>query len=137
MLINLDISLKRNGFPKVFRKYAEKYAMPIDTVFDYQEEQLSAMHEHLLLIDKVCSDYPFEAKCLHRSFLGYRVLGRKYGINIDLVIGVRKAPFYAHAWLMCDGMNFNENEEVTNGLSIILSSAERTENVDPVLRRSS
>lgn len=134
LLVFLDISLRLFGFPKTFEKYVLKYSGHVKVRDSYSELLLENMLQDLILIDRVCSYYPFEAKCLHRSFLGYRLLCKKYKLNVELVIGVRKVPFYAHAWLKCDGLNINEQEDVTEGLITILSSLEMRYNVESILR---
>ncbi|HIW32738.1 MAG TPA: lasso peptide biosynthesis B2 protein [Candidatus Paenibacillus intestinavium] len=134
LLVFLDVSLRLFGFPKTFGNYVLKYNKHVTARDSYSEILLENMLHDLILIDRVCSYYPFEAKCLHRSFLGYRLLCKKYKVNVELVIGVRKFPFYAHAWLKCDGLNINEQEDVTEGLITILSSHEMRYNIESILR---
>jgi hypothetical protein len=46
--------------------------------------------------------------CLQRSVVTVRVL-RKYGINAEVVIGCRAAPFVGHAWVEVDGRVVNDS----------------------------
>ncbi|QUG43127.1 lasso peptide biosynthesis B2 protein [Psychrobacillus sp. INOP01] len=77
-------------------------------------------------IDRVCILYPKKAECLHRSFLGYKYLRTEFKLPVDLVIGVRKYPFSAHAWLTMFEENINDSNELTNQYSVILKSKEKS-----------
>ncbi|MBB3111975.1 hypothetical protein FHS18_004043 [Paenibacillus phyllosphaerae] len=118
-LVSFDINLKRLGFNDVFTIYKKKYAdMNIKKVpFEDLYQQSS---EYLKIIDRVCAVYPFEAKCMHRSFLAYRILRKKFSIPVSIVIGVKKFPFYSHAWVMLGDKNINESEEFTKQFKVIL-----------------
>ncbi|WP_409344795.1 lasso peptide biosynthesis B2 protein [Paenibacillus sp. MBLB4367] len=103
-------------------KYTKIYSKNNDVTISPNNNQ--DVIKLLILIDKICTMYPFEAQCLHRSFLGYRYIRKQFGIPVDLVIGVRKFPFYAHAWLKLRDKNVNESDEFTRDLIVILSSSE-------------
>lgn len=125
-LISFDLELRIFGFQKLFPKYVNRFHINTATRSKIGSEQLVREIDELLsLIDKVCAGYPFKAQCLHRSFLGYRFVRSKYGIPVNLVIGVRKFPFSSHAWLMFRDKNLNELEEYTSQFKIILSSEMR------------
>lgn len=128
LLCILDIQLRILGFEKLFPAYiklfpASKGVWKSKDVGTLQREISSLIN----VIDKVCAAYHREAQCLHRSFLGYRLLRKKYGMPVDLVIGVRKFPFAAHAWLMLNDSNVNEPEEYTSNFIVILKSSQEGE----------
>jgi prolyl oligopeptidase len=54
---------------------------------------------------------PRRPTCLHRSVVLVLLL-RRYGIAARLVIGARRAPFYAHAWVEVDGRPIGERKPV-------------------------
>jgi len=53
-------------------------------------------------VDLAACFYFKPVRCLHRSSVIVRLL-RKLGINGRLVIGYRRTPFLAHAWVEVDG----------------------------------
>lgn len=55
--------------------------------------------------------YPRRVRCLERSAAVVCLL-RSRGILAELVIGVRKVPFGAHAWAEVDGAVVNDKERV-------------------------
>lgn len=121
-LIIFDIELRLIGFEKVFPKYVKRHTLK--KLEDLTPEKIPQIEKWGQMIDKACASYPLEAQCLHRSFLGYRFFRRKFHIPVELVVGVRKFPFGAHAWLVLQGQNFNEDPEYTSNFVVILNSAE-------------
>lgn len=122
-LIRFQIELRIYGFQKLFPKYVERY--PIFKHSGNERKHIDRMNRLLRTIDMACALVPFKAECLHRSFLGFRFVRTKYSIPVDLVIGVKKFPFSAHAWLVLNDKNINEEEEYTKQFIIILSSKGR------------
>lgn len=55
--------------------------------------------------------YPRRVRCLERSAAAVCLL-RSRGIGAELVIGVRKVPFGAHAWAEVSGAVVNDKERV-------------------------
>lgn len=123
LLVQLDIQIRFVSFQKLFELFVKQYAIS-DEREEISEKEIDEINQWLQIIDNVCASYPFEAQCLHRSFLGYRIVRTRFRIPVDLVIGTRKFPFYAHAWLMLKNSNFNESPEFTSSLTIILHSGE-------------
>jgi hypothetical protein len=119
-LIQLQVELRRHGFQNVFPKYLNRYkkCKPIKI----EQNHIDRMVHLLRTIDKACALVPFKAECLHRSFLGFRFIRTKCSIPVDLVVGVKKFPFSAHAWLVFNDKNVNEDEEYTKQFIVILSS---------------
>lgn len=62
------------------------------------------------IVDRLCRWYS-RSECLHRAVVGYVAL-RKAGLDVQLVIGVRKFPFAAHAWLECEGVVISDEQDV-------------------------
>ena len=125
LLIQFHIRLKRRQFEGVFEQYTSLY-QHIDR--DWKSLTPERLHRDanniLRLVDIVCALFPFEAQCLHRSFLAYQLLRKTLGLSVELVIGVRKFPFSAHAWLMFEDGNVNESESYTQQFTVILTSKE-------------
>lgn len=119
-LLYIDIVLRRKGFHFLFKQYTAAYRG--SEIKKSNDDSMTGLIRYLDLIDRACSWYPLEAQCLHRSFLGYKYIRTRLGIPVEIVIGVKKFPFYAHAWLILNGRNINEKEIVTRNLKVILSS---------------
>lgn len=41
--------------------------------------------------------------CKERALVAYQLLRMKYGLPADLVVGIERHPFRAHAWVECEG----------------------------------
>lgn len=123
-LFSIDLSLQVIGFERLLKRHMRRY--PLDSTkvkkvknAHYTNEEIN---ELLMTIDYVCTMYPRSAQCMHRSFLGYQYLRKQYHLPVELVVGVRKMPFSAHAWLMLNGHNINEDSQYTDQFHIILST---------------
>lgn len=121
-LIVLDYNLKKNGFHKVFIKYESLYVLNNEQLGSINPNTYSSVNQMVDFIDKICTLYPRKAECLHRSFLGYKYLRKELKLPVDIVIGVKKFPFSAHAWLTMFEKNINDPSELTNQYSVILKS---------------
>jgi hypothetical protein len=62
-------------------------------------------------VNYACIWYPKQALCLQRSFVT-TYLFRKSGIAAHMVLGARKLPFKAHAWVEVNGQAINERSNV-------------------------
>ena len=62
-------------------------------------------------VDRAAAYYFKKAWCLQRSATT-TILLRLVGINAEMVIGVEKIPFYAHAWVEVDGTVVNDHPVV-------------------------
>jgi Transglutaminase-like superfamily len=63
-------------------------------------------------VDNFCIWYPRCVLCLQRSAATTCVL-RRYGIPAQMVIGVQRLPFRAHAWVECAGRAINDKPYVS------------------------
>jgi len=138
LLIKLDFLLKCRGFPTVFELYVNKYELI--KITNYKTEKIEEVNlkikKLLVLIEFVCSCYPGKAKCIHKSFLSYRLLRQRYKIPLKLVIGVSHFPFEAHAWIMQGKYNIGDESINTDKYKIILDSSERRTKFEVVYGRN-
>lgn len=65
------------------------------------------------VVQLVCSYYPKSVMCLQRSGTIARML-KKRGVPAEVVIGIKKFPFQAHAWIEIDGLVVNDHAQVGN-----------------------
>lgn len=124
LLIMFDIEMHLKGFNAVFMRYCNKYShiKKLTRKFNDDESVINSIEQEFLLFDVVCTWYPRKANCIHKTLVGYKIIRQKYGIPVDMVVGVRKFPFEAHAWLVLKGKNiFNDIEEDGN-YKIIINS---------------
>ncbi|WP_375353582.1 lasso peptide biosynthesis B2 protein [Paenibacillus enshidis] len=123
-LFKIDLGLQVVGFEKLFKRHVKRYPLVSADVQKVKETHHieEEINKLLMTIDYVCTVYPRSAQCMHRSFLGYQYLRKKFHLPVELVVGVRKMPFGAHAWLMLNGHNMNEDPQYTDQFQIILST---------------
>jgi transglutaminase superfamily protein len=69
-------------------------------------------------VNLACIWYPKPARCLPRSAVATCLL-RDEGIAAQMVIGVQKLPFKAHAWVEVDGRVVNDRPEVQTGYMVM------------------
>lgn len=69
-------------------------------------------------VDRAAVYYFKRAWCLQRSATTACLLRRK-GIPAQLVIGVERFPFYAHAWVEVDGRVVNDSPQVKKRYTVI------------------
>ncbi|MDN3233553.1 lasso peptide biosynthesis B2 protein [Priestia megaterium] len=120
LLFLFDLELSKKGFTKTFEKYSVRYFnnTPNDQI---SQNVVEDMESFFLLLNIVCAWYPKKADCIHKTLIGYRVMHKKFALPVEMVIGVRKFPFEAHAWLRINQQNLFPEEE-TNHYKIIISS---------------
>lgn len=99
-LMQFDFYLMRGNFAALHRKVhtypvAKRKAAP-----GLVEQVCSA-------VDLACIWYPKEALCLQRSAAATCLL-RSVGVRAQMVIGVQKLPFKAHAWVEFEGNVVND-----------------------------
>jgi hypothetical protein len=99
-LICFDFYLVRGNFSALYHKVRSyplgKRAQPIIAV-----EQICRA------VDMACIWYWKEALCLQRSAATVCLLKRN-GVPAQMVIGVQRMPFKAHAWVEVDGQVVND-----------------------------
>ncbi|MBN1037035.1 lasso peptide biosynthesis B2 protein [Clostridium botulinum] len=131
-ILILDIQLRVKKFKNVIGEYCEKYEnIDIEIYRNYPKEEQIKLQKDLditiIAIENASELYPFNAKCLHRTLIGYKLLRKKYNFPVKFVIGVKKFPFDSHAWLKWNdefgGKNLFELEEDTDKYQIIIDSS--------------
>jgi hypothetical protein len=101
----------RRPFCKILQRVADRPLAPA-----------SPAPELLALVDAFHRWVPYapvSAKCLLRSFMLLRLLGRS-GHGAHWVFGVRTAPFQAHCWLQCGGLVLDDDHERVAAFAPIL-----------------
>ncbi len=72
------------------------------------------------IVNKACLIYPSRTKCLEWAMtFVLMALKRKWKCNLE--IGVQNYPFFAHAWVECDGKVVMDTQDLREGLGIILN----------------
>lgn len=95
---------------KKFRKEELIYTLP-------QNEELKALAN---VVNKACLMYPSRTKCLEWA-ITFVLLALKRKWKCNLEIGVQNYPFFAHAWVECDGKVVMDSQDLRSGLAIILN----------------
>jgi hypothetical protein len=49
--------------------------------------------------------------CKERALVGHQILRAVFGLPAELVIGIERHPFAAHAWVECDGMIVTDDRD--------------------------
>ena len=101
-LLFYDLLVGTRGFNAVYRRVkrwpVSKRQVPSD-----------AIGLVLSAVDRACVLYPHRAMCLHRSAVITCML-RTLGVSAVMIIGARKIPFRAHAWVEVSGTPINEGK---------------------------
>ena len=95
---------------KKSRKIGSNYIIP-------QGEELVCLAN---TVSKACFIYPKRTKCLEWA-MTFILLALKRNWKCNLEIGVQNYPFFAHAWVECDGKVVMDSGDLRSGLSIILN----------------
>lgn len=115
-LIKVNYSIKFKGLYKTIclikqaRNPAHKYIIP-------QESELMNL---VNILNKACFLYPTRTKCLEWA-MSLVLLALKRGWKCNLEIGVQNYPFFAHAWVECDGEVVMDDQNLREGLAIIVN----------------
>ena len=122
LVVKIDYSLAKKGFNETFQKVARKYYSVIKVQLDQiDQKKADEIIEIFSALDIICTWYPRKADCIHKTLIGYQLLRHMYDIPVEMVVGIRKFPFEAHAWLINNGDNFFETE-MTSQYKIIYHS---------------
>lgn len=99
-LIQFDFYLMRGNFAALHRK-VQTYPVRSRNATPGIVERVCST------VDMACIWYPKEALCLQRSAAATCLL-RRVGVPAQMVIGVQKLPFKAHAWVEVEGNVVND-----------------------------
>jgi hypothetical protein len=107
LLLIVDLTIAWGGFPRLHRlirgvRVRRRRTPPDDAAI------VLAVND---AIDSAAIWYPRTVQCLPRSAVATWLLRRR-GVAAVMVIGVRKMPFYAHAWVEVDGRVVNDVPKV-------------------------
>lgn len=115
-LLKVNFYIKVKGFYfmiqriKNARKNEGTYIIP-------SEEDLTQL---ATIVNKACLVYPTRTKCLEWA-ITFVLLALKRKWKCNLEIGVQNYPFFAHAWVECDGKVVMDSQGLREGLGIILN----------------
>lgn len=126
-IIVFNKDLEKHGLTKMFKEYAVKFgSIPYIDYRVFAEKEILArtgeMNSWINAAISACRFLPFEAKCIHQSFYIFKLVRKRYGMPVSLVIGTCPFPFSAHAWIMAGKENFFEEDYETSKYDIILRS---------------
>ena len=107
ILLLVDLTIARGGLPRIHRLVGRLRVRRRAGDADYGRivEVVNAA------VDRAAVWYPRTLLCLPRSAVATWFLRRR-GVPAVMVIGVRKMPFYAHAWVEVDGRVVNDKPAV-------------------------
>ncbi|WP_032112538.1 lasso peptide biosynthesis B2 protein [Candidatus Paracaedibacter symbiosus] len=81
------------------------------------EEELNNLAN---MVNKACFLYPTRTKCLEWA-ITFVLIALEKGWKCNLEIGIQNYPFFAHAWVECDGKTVTDSPDLREGLAIILN----------------
>ncbi len=104
-LLMVDLVLKTLGFHRLHRLLR---AFPV-----LRKRPVAPRTRHLMItaVDRAVAYYFKHKRCLQRSAAGTLLL-RTLGVPVEMVIGVQKIPFRAHAWIELEGVVLNDRPAV-------------------------
>ena len=103
MLAFTDLTLKVAGFHRFYRMVERWPTRRAPS----PERRAELVRRSCTAVDRARVYYFKRAWCLQRAAASVCLL-RLRGVHGELVIGVRKIPFYAHAWTEVDGEVVND-----------------------------
>lgn len=111
LFVNAFCALLAYDFLNVFCRFEVIYSI-VKTWKVTSKPANYKLAEHIAAaVNYACIWYPKRAYCLQRSFAMTYLL-RRAGLPAQLVIGAKKLPFKAHAWVEVDGVPINETLDV-------------------------
>lgn len=115
-LLKVNFYIKVRGFYSTIELIKKSRRIQSQPIIP-QEEKL----KHLAnIVNKACLFYPIRTKCLEWA-ITFIILALKKGWKCNLEIGVQNYPFFAHAWVECEGKVVMDSQDLREGLAIILS----------------
>ena len=107
LLLIVDVATACGGFPAVHRLVRRISVRPRA----YEASATPVIAATNDAINRAAVWYPRPMQCLPRSAAATWLLRRR-GVPAVMVIGVRKMPFYAHAWVEVGGRVVNDTQQV-------------------------
>lgn len=126
-IISLHLMLKYKNVSKIYEQYVYKsYKYPEKVLEDFDtHEQVTIdriVKSILINVEDIASMCPFDAKCIHKSFIAFKLLRRYTNLSVKLVIGISSFPFQAHAWIKYKEYNLVDDYLETDKYKVILDS---------------
>jgi hypothetical protein len=115
-LLKINFYIKVRGFYSTIQ-LLKKLRQGHSTYIIPQDEDLRNLAN---IVNKACLIYPTRTKCLEWA-LTFVLLALKRKWKCNLEIGVQNYPFFAHAWVECDGKVVMDSQDLREGLAIILN----------------
>jgi len=115
-LIRVNFYIKFRGFYsgiqliKNSRKAQTEYSIPTTSELENLAQTLN----------KACVFYPTRTKCLEWA-MAYVLLALKRKWRCNMEVGVQNYPFFAHAWVECDGKVVMDKQNLRTGMAVILN----------------
>ena len=111
-LVCVDVMMRLAGFQR-FHRLVRKWP-----TLGRRPPDASRVERICTAVDRAAVFYIKKAWCLQRSATAVCLL-RTFGAPAELVIGVQKIPFYAHAWAEIGGTVVNDHPIVQRRYTVI------------------
>ena len=121
-LLQVNFYIKFLGFHKAIQLIKRARKKNVDYIIPGDEE----LKQLTSIVNKACLIYPSRTKCLEWA-MTYVLLALQKGWKCNLEIGVQNYPFMAHAWVECNGKVVMDDQNLREGLGIILHEPFRRE----------
>ena len=115
-LLQVNFYIKMRGFYSTIQLIKKSYNLDLTYVVPSEEE----LRDLATIVNKACFIYPTRIKCLEWG-ITFVLLALKRKWKCNLEIGVQNYPFFAHAWVECDGKIVTDSQDLREGLAIILN----------------
>lgn len=96
--------IRRQSFQTVIER---EFHRPMSYWPDRLQPDLTALRT---AFEKIGPMVGKDGRCLSRSF-AYRLLAKRFGYNVELVVGVKVDPFAAHCWVEYESQVANDSLE--------------------------
>ncbi|OJW47906.1 MAG: hypothetical protein BGO67_03175 [Alphaproteobacteria bacterium 41-28] len=116
ILIQVNFYMKVEGLYSTIQLIKRARKNHIEYIIPQAEELRNLAN----IVNKACLIYPTRTKCLEWA-MTFVLLALKREWKCNLEIGVQNYPFFAHAWVECDGNVVMDSQELRKGLGIILN----------------
>ncbi|MGH9204874.1 MAG: lasso peptide biosynthesis B2 protein, partial [Vicinamibacterales bacterium] len=107
LMLIVDLTIASGGFPRIHRLVRRIIVQRRRAIAD-ETRLVEAVND---AVNRAAVWYPRVQLCVPRSVVATWLLRRR-GLPAVFVIGIRKIPFYAHAWVEVDGRVVNDAANV-------------------------
>lgn len=107
LLVLVDVVLRAGGFHRFYRMM-QRWPTLREAPAEIRARRMA---DSCIAVTRARTYYFKHAWCLQRSAAAVCFM-RLRGVPAEVVIGVRKIPFYAHAWAEVDGVVVNDQPAV-------------------------